>query len=538
MYNPNAKRRRIKPYARPTSFDYNVRYDIRQYQDVKYNRVKKPFFRAASNDEVFRVMEGELLAKSNQANARYNDKELHVFSFANGLTAPESAPVNNANSEFLETTANGAIDQREVRRAVLGTIQYMGVAVTEFSPARDVYEQGFVATIAGLNTLYNNGTETVYPGQTVCMDLPILRQNGNGNHFKRALQQGVPRDKLQFILRPHQDMLDDYKDLTLVNRFIIGTAISYSRPGDTVDVILHRMNYTSTSVGGSLGDAGVSSSGGPDDARDAVVGQFLGRLVDGDDGTVNELSARYKGILDYHKLVNRLQGAEIQKAIQEARGSNGLTELVSEGGAIARFEEQQRVKYLLENKPRLAAILGAAGSELGKTGAADADAAIAFINKANADPKTDGSLAATVNSGAPTAEQTALLSVLYVDVNKSIKGEVAATGVPKLAQDPSYQVLAAGSLSTLFNRMIVVADKIDEEFGNNDPAKVGQQLLGVGSVLDVVEDAGKFRDKAIATVISARSLLKCGATSTSAPGISAAVGGGKGPSGSSKKKRK
>ena len=107
MYNPNAKRRRIKPYARPTSFDYNVRYDIRQYQDVKYNRVKKPFFRAASNDEVFRVMEGELLAKSNLANARYNDKELHVFSFANGLSAPESAPVSNANGEFLETTNNG-----------------------------------------------------------------------------------------------------------------------------------------------------------------------------------------------------------------------------------------------------------------------------------------------------------------------------------------------------------------------------------------------------------------------------------------------
>lgn len=535
MYNPNAKRRRIKPYARPTSFDYNVRYDIRQYQDVKYNRVKKPFFRAASNDEVFRVMEGELLAKSNQANARYNDKELHVFSFANGLTAPESAPVNNANGEFLETTANGAIDQREVRRAVLGTIQYMGVAVTEFSPARDVYEQGFVATIAGLNTLYNNGTETVYPGQTVCMDLPVLRQNGNGNHFKRALQQGVPRDKLQFILRPHQDMLDDYKDLTLVNRFIIGTAISYSRPGDTVDVILHRMNYTSTSVGGSLGSAGVSSSGGDDDARDSVVGQFLGRLVDGDDGTNNELSARYNGILNYHKLVNRLQGAEIQKAIQEARGSNGLTELVSEGGAIARFEEQQRVKYLLENKLRLEGILNKTGSELGKTGVPDVDAAIAFINKANADPKT-GSLASTVSSGAPTAEQAALFNVLYDDVNLSIKGEVAATGVPTLAQDPAYQVLAAGSLSTLFNRMIVVADKIDEEFGN--PTVAAQQLLGAGSVLDLVEDAGKFSDKAIATDIATRSLLKGGATSTIAPGISAAVGGGGKSTSSSKKKRK
>jgi hypothetical protein len=532
MYNPNAKRRRIKPYARPTSFDYNVRYDIRQYQDVKYNRIKKPFFRAASNDEVFRVMEGELLAKSNQANARYNDKELHVFSFANGLTAPESAPVNNANSEFLETTANGAIDQREVRRAVLGTIQYMGVAVTEFSPARDVYEQGFVATIAGLNTLYNNGTETVYPGQTVCMDLPVLRQNGNGNHFKRALQQGVPRDKLQFILRPHQDMLDDYKDLTLVNRFIIGTAISYSRPGDTVDVILHRMNYTSTSVGGDLGNAGVSSSGGSDDARDSVVGQFLGRLVDGDDGTNNELSARYNGVLNYHKLVNRLQGAEIQKAIAEARGSTGFRQLVRPDGAIARFEEEERIKYLLENEVRLAAIATATGSKLGSAGPTDAATAKAFINKAAAEARTGGSLAATVTGGG-SADQGKLLAILYDDVNKSISDKIAAVGVPTVAGSPEYQILAAGSLSTLFNRMIIVADKIDEEFGNT--TVVGQQLLGAGSVLDLLEDQGKFSDKALATDISARTLLKGSATSTSAPGISAAVGKG---ASTTKKKRK
>merc|ERR1712167_228084 len=98
----------------------------------------------------------------------------------------------------------GAIDQREVRRAILGTIQYMGVAVTEFSPARDVYEQGFVATIAGLNTLYNNGKHIIYPGTTVCLDLPEVR--GNSNAYKRALQAGVPQDKLQFVLTPIDSM--------------------------------------------------------------------------------------------------------------------------------------------------------------------------------------------------------------------------------------------------------------------------------------------------------------------------------------------
>ena len=535
MYNPNAKRRRIKPFARPTSFDYNVRYDIRQYQDVKYNRVKKPFFRAASNDECFRVMEGELLAKSNQANARYNDKELHVFSFANGLTAPESAPVNNANSEFLETTTNSAIDQREVRRAILGTIQYMGVAVTEFSPARDVYEQGFVATIAGLNTLYNNGTETVYPGQTVCMDLPLLRQNGNGTHYKRALQQGVPRDKLQFILRPHSDMLEDYKDMTLVNRFIIGTAISYSRPGDTVDVILHRMNYTSTTVGGSLGSSGVSSSGGNDDARDSVVGQFLSRLVDGDSPTKPELTQRYQGIINYHKLVNRLQGAEIQKAIDEVRGADGLDLLLSAGGAIAKFEEGQRVKYLLANDVRLDAMVKSAGSELAKK-VADAAAAKLFINAAYSEARA-GTLSEAVASGGSSTEQQELLDVLYSDVNTRIRADVAASGLPKVAGGPPYQILAAGSLSTLFVQMKVAAKALDDVFGS--AGKPHTNLLGdSGGVLDLLENplAAGGITTATKVDISSRTLNLTGggATGTSAPGITAAIGA----AGKSKKKRK
>lgn len=241
MYNSSSKRRRIKPYARPTSFDYNVRFDIRQYQDVKYNRIKNPHFQMASNDECFRVMEGELLAKNNGEGARYNDKELHVFSFANGL----ASGLFNEGSNLTEA------EQLSVRADILSKIQYMGVAVTEFSPARDVYEQGFVATIAGLNTLYNNSADTIYPGQTLCMDLPKLRASG-GNKFKRALQGGVPREKLQFVVRPLDNMKREYGD-DLARKFIIGTSISYSRPGDTVDVILHRINYScgSASSGGS-----------------------------------------------------------------------------------------------------------------------------------------------------------------------------------------------------------------------------------------------------------------------------------------------
>ena len=293
MYGQPSKRRRIKPYARPTSFDYNCRFDIRQYQDIKYNNTVKPFFQSASNEEVFRVMEGELLvSKRNQVG--YGNKELHCFSFANGLE-PSGNARNIVNAELQE--ANGEIrlnentgrdDSAVVRLAILAGLRYVGVAVTEFSPSRDVYEQGFVATIAGLNTLYNNGKHIIYPGTTVCLDLPEVR--GSSNAYKRALQAGVPQDKLQFVLTPldnmekavnnggsgyTRDLQDQLRAQNVrfdINNYIVGTAISYARPGDNVDIILHRINHYSAG-GGMLGGGDIGGGGGGGEGGEGDQGE-------------------------------------------------------------------------------------------------------------------------------------------------------------------------------------------------------------------------------------------------------------------------
>lgn len=273
MYGQPSKRRRIKPYARPTSFDYNCRFDIRQYQDIKYNNTVKPFFQSASNEEVFRVMEGELLV-SKRKQVGYGNKELHCFSFANGLEPSGAArdflgeEINQQNDGGRLNENTGQNDNPRIRLAILAGLRYVGVAVTEFSPSRDVYEQGFVATIAGLNTLYNNGKHIIFPGQTVCLDLPEVR--GNSNAYKRALQAGVPQDKLQFVLTPLDNMVKEVNNggsgytnqlqqqLAIqqirfdINNYIVGTAISYARPGDNVDIILHRINHMSLNVGGGL----------------------------------------------------------------------------------------------------------------------------------------------------------------------------------------------------------------------------------------------------------------------------------------------
>ncbi len=232
MYQ-SQKRRRIKPFARPTSFDINVVFDIRHYQSVKYGNVIDPYFPAHGTDEAYHVMEGEVLMTTNTPQVRrYGDHQMHVFSFANGLKA--DGAVLNASSESAPSKA-----------AVLSGLKYAGVAVTEFAPERDIFEQGFVMTMAGLNTLFNNGNSIIYPGDVICADIPATA--GKGARKNRAIQTGVPREKLQFIVTPMRDLVDALggpgaENESLAGRFIMGTALSYSRPGSSVDVVLHKCN--------------------------------------------------------------------------------------------------------------------------------------------------------------------------------------------------------------------------------------------------------------------------------------------------------
>ena len=496
MYNPNAKRRRIKPYARPTSFDYNVRYDIRQYQDVKYNRVKKPFFQAASNDESFRVMEGELLVKSNNANARYNDKELHVFSFANGLEAPNNAPVGAADRNFLETTTNSSDQQRNIRKAILSTIQYMGVAVTEFHPGRDVYEQGFVATIAGLNTLYNNGAETIYPGQTVCLDLPILREASGGSKYNRALQQGVPRDKLQFILRPHNDMLDDYGDAILVNKFIVGTAISYSRPGDTVDVILHRMNYTSSSRYAGVG-GGVSSS----DGGENLLGKFLSKTVPSAD-----LQKAIDGVVAFHDVKNHIRNNALQQEINKAHGKAELDDLLKVNGNLDRYDKSLRLKLI---KKEQASLIADNTSKLNTLTGGAAASVPALLNN----------IESALNSGTPIGSDE--VSLLDEDVEKII------TRNNSKADDNSLggEILSIGIVAAVLKQLSVLSDEVEDKIMNaGDDAKSALNKSKANRFNK--GEVGGNLGSAITQSLNNRTLeFKSGrGTSTSVPKISAAVG--------------
>lgn len=217
MYS-SSKRRRIKPFARPTSFDFNAAYDIRHFQRIKYGNVASAYMPPVRTEEAYQVMEGEVLMQSQGPNVRrYGDHQMHVFSFANGL--------GNELVDGKQTDDN--------KKAVMGVLKYAGVAVTGFQPETDVFEQGFVVTVAGLNTLFNNGNLTLYPGDIICADIP--------NPNDRSRQTGIPNGKLQFVVSPYS-ALKEQLGAPEASRFIMGTALSYSKPGDPVDVVLHKCN--------------------------------------------------------------------------------------------------------------------------------------------------------------------------------------------------------------------------------------------------------------------------------------------------------
>ena len=82
----------------------------------------------------------------------------------------------------------------------------------------------------------------------------------------RALQTGVPREKLQFVVTPYRDLVAAGVSEAIASRFIMGTALSYARPGSSVDIVLHRCN--------TIVKRGVSESARAIPQRRASVGEF------------------------------------------------------------------------------------------------------------------------------------------------------------------------------------------------------------------------------------------------------------------------
>ena len=242
----NKKRRRIKPFARPTSFDFNAVFDLRHYQKVKYGNPVSSLYRTSNSDEDFQIMEGEVLMQQDDAIGirRYGDHQMHCFGFANGLLSEIEDSTKVFGGKLFTKLGNKA--------KALVQLKYAGVAVTGFKPDTDIYEQGFVVTVAGLNTLFNNGQDSLFPGDIICADVPPADKDGTdirGRNRSNA-QGGIPGSKYQFTVTSFTKLkealtdegMDSVQAEQLASKFIMGTAMSFSKRGSPVDVVLHRCN--------------------------------------------------------------------------------------------------------------------------------------------------------------------------------------------------------------------------------------------------------------------------------------------------------
>jgi len=245
-------------------------------QQQKYGSAKSRrelmFPQTCNTDEGYQVMEGEVLMQMNGGQVRlYGDHQMHCFGFANGLK-----------KDPRETTYCE-------RYHALKQLKYAGVAVTGFKPEVDIFEQGFVVTVAGLNTIFNNGDSDIHPGDLICASVPRpgtgfpglgggrgARAAGRAQNRANA-QGGIPHSKIGFTVTPYRTLLRELEVETLERRgleidlrrgleidleisqeerdnikelasqFIMGTAMSYAKRGYPVDVVLHRCNIISVS---------------------------------------------------------------------------------------------------------------------------------------------------------------------------------------------------------------------------------------------------------------------------------------------------
>lgn len=188
--------KRVKMLHRSTPYDYVVRSMLRLGKNVVGER---------SN-----ILEGEILMTNPSSSGQYLSSHAHVHSDqeAFGLTSFDEA---------------------------CKQLQYSGIAVTGYNAKTSQYSQGFVATVGGINTIMNTGEKPITAGKLI---YALPRHSSS----KVPNIRGVPSGKKLFALC--DDKGTSYVEAAKVSgvdvdKFCIGMALSNSRSGQTVDVLLH-----------------------------------------------------------------------------------------------------------------------------------------------------------------------------------------------------------------------------------------------------------------------------------------------------------
>ena len=194
------------------SFSLNVRFDQAYMtkrregarQALKLGECKLDF---VSEYEVFDVAEGEILVSKDQP-GRISDGYARVFSSVNGW---KGVPDQDATGRVL------TVDDK--KKKIKEKLKFIGIAVTPHRAEKIAkFDQGFVACISGIVTVMNESKETLHPGTLLTWDVCE----------KYPVQHGIHARKVRFHFRKAKD-----------GEEVVGKALSYSKKGTTVDILLH-----------------------------------------------------------------------------------------------------------------------------------------------------------------------------------------------------------------------------------------------------------------------------------------------------------
>lgn len=196
---PRRRRKRVKMLARITSYDINLQYDMNRKQRSRQSRGStQGMYSAPIHEESYDVMEGEILMAIDQSRA-YRDGQLHCFSFANTLGDGLPAALQLALQNNNVTISDAA--RKLAKFMILDRLTYVGIAVTGFDSKKNSYQdmsQGFVGTVAGLNTIINTGKREIRPGDWIMAGLPDSFKFDADPFSRYKKAEGIPLDKLLF----------------------------------------------------------------------------------------------------------------------------------------------------------------------------------------------------------------------------------------------------------------------------------------------------------------------------------------------------
>ena len=192
------------------SFSHNVRYDQawmtkrkeQARQELKIGECKVDY---VSEREVFDVAEGEILV-SKMAPGRISDGFARVFSSINGWRG-----------------CDNSLTDAQKKQRIREKCQFIGVAVTGHRAEKIAkFDQGFVACVSGVVTVMNESSETLHPGTPLTWDVSS----------KYPIQHGIHSRKVRFHFRKARQ-----------GEPVVAKALSYSKKGTTVDILLHPVKY-------------------------------------------------------------------------------------------------------------------------------------------------------------------------------------------------------------------------------------------------------------------------------------------------------